>query len=299
MIKKAIITTAGFGTRFLPISKTIQKEMLPILNRPVVDYVVEDLVKAGIEEIIFVINEHNIQIKHYYSENLRLKQYLEKMGKSKRYQEVVGVHQQANFTFIKQPDDEQYGTAVPVKLCEELLKNEEAFLVFMGDDFIYSNNGDSEAAKMVELFENNQVGGIATFIEKPDEELHLYGIAGIEEKNGVKYLQKLVEKPASGTAPSNLANISKYIFTPEVFEIIRNQEVDPKSGELYITDTVGELAKRSKVAIHIPEGEYLDGGNVKNWLKANLTVAWDDPKLKEELTNFIQNSLSDCKKNFT
>jgi len=289
MITKAIITASGFGTRFLPISKTIQKEMLPILDRPVVDYVVEDLVKAGIKEIIFIINEHNIQIKHYYSENLRLYNYLKKMNKVNFYDHVADIHQQAKFSFIKQIDDGPYGTAVPVKLCEDLLENEEAFLVFMGDDFIYNQNGDSEAAKMIELFEKTNVGGVATFIEKPDQELHQYGIAEVKEENGIEYLKKLVEKPAPGTAPSNLANISKYILTPEVFEIIKNQEVNPKSGELYITDTIEELAKRSKVAAHITKGEYLDGGNVKNWLMANLRVAMDDPDLKSSLDLLFSN----------
>jgi len=291
MINKAVITTAGFGTRFLPISKTIQKEMLPILNRPLVDYVVEDLVKAGVKEIIFVISEHNIQIKHYYSENLRLYEYLKKMNKVTAYEQVDHIHQQVKFTFVKQPDNEQYGTAVPVKLCEDLLKNEEAFFVFMGDDFIYNSNGDSEATKMLELFEKNQVGGIATFVKKPAHELHKYGIAEIEEKNGVSYLKKLIEKPAPGTAPSNLTNISKYIMTPKVFEIIKKQQVNSQSGELYITDTVEELAKQSRVIIHTPQNEWLDGGSVKSWLKANLTVAWNNPELKKELTDFIKNSL--------
>ena len=287
MIKKAVITTAGFGTRFLPISKTIQKEMLPILDKPTVDYAVQDLVKAGIEEIIFVINEHNIQIKHYYSENKRLYEYLKKMDKLDAYEEVAHLHTQAKFSFVKQPDKGLYGTAVPVKLCEDLLKDEEAFLVFMGDDFIYHSNGESEAVKMIELYERSKVGGVATFIEKEADELHKYGIAEIQEQDGAKYLLRLIEKPAPGTAPSNLANISKYLLTPEVFEIIRNQEVNPQSGELYITDTVEELAKRSEVAIHIPQGEYLDGGDVKSWLRANIRVAMDNPELKQEILQLI------------
>ncbi len=288
MIKKALITTAGFGTRFLPISKTIQKEMLPILGRPMVDYVVEDLVKAGIEEIIFVINEHNIQIQHYYSENLRLYEYLKKMNKLHAYDQVSHIHTQAKFSFVKQPDEGLYGTAVPVALCEEFLKDEEAFFVFMGDDFIYSNNGDSEASRMIELFEKTKVGGVATFIEKPEDELHKYGIAEVEERDDVKYLKKIVEKPEPGEAPSNLSNISKYILTPEVFEMIKNQPVDDKTGELYITDTLAELAQKSQVAIHIPQGEYLDGGSIKSWLKANLRIALDDEELKQEITQFIK-----------
>jgi len=271
----------------LPISKTIQKEMLPVLNRPLVDYVVEDLVKAGVTEIIFVINEHNIQIKHYYSQNLRLYEYLKEMNKVAAYDQVSHIHDQAKFTFIEQPDSEQYGTAVPVKLCEDLLKNEEAFFVFMGDVFTYGKNGRSEAKEMAELFNKSQGGGVASFIERPENELHKYGIAEIEEKNDIKYLKNIVEKPAPGEAPSNLSNTSQYILTPAAFKIIENQAVDPKSGELYITDTVKEIAKQSGIAVHIPQNEFLDGGSVKSWLKANLTVAWDNPELKKELREFI------------
>jgi UTP--glucose-1-phosphate uridylyltransferase len=294
MIKKALITTAGFGTRFLPISKTIQKEMLPILNRPLVDYVVEDLVKAGITEIIFVINEHNFQIKHYFSENLRLYRYLEKMGKVAAYSAVAKIHTQAKFTFIVQPDDGHYGTAVPVKLCEAHLRDEEAFLVFMGDDFIYHADGKSAAAEMIELYQqaksktDQKLGGLATFIARPEAELHKYGIAEVEEKNGFQLLQKLVEKPRPGTAPSNLSNISKYILTPEVFGIIDQQQPNVDNGELYITDTVEQLAQKSGVVAHLTRGEYLDGGDVAGWLKANLRLAWEDEELRGEMKKFVE-----------
>lgn len=288
MITKAVVTTAGLGTRFLPISKSIQKEMLPVLNRPLVDYVVSDLVKAKIKEIIFVINEHNFQVKHYYSKNPRLEQYLADKGKSKLYEQVADIHRQVKFTFVEQPDGVEYGTAVPVKLCRQLLQDEEAFLVFMGDDFIYNSNGKSEATQMIKLFEKNSVGGVATFIERPQDELHKYGIAEVTKKDGVTYLQKLVEKPQPGTAPSNLSNISKYLLTPEVFEIIEQQDVNSQTGELYITDTVKQLAQQSGVAIYTPQGEYLDGGQVSSWLKANLRVAMDDPELKKELGEFFQ-----------
>jgi len=209
------------------------------------------------------------------------------MNKVAAYDQVSHIHDQAKFTFIEQPDSEQYGTAVPVKLCEDLLKNEEAFFVFMGDVFTYGKNGRSEAKEMAELFNKSQGGGVASFIERPENELHKYGIAEIEEKNDIKYLKNIVEKPAPGEAPSNLSNTSQYILTPAAFKIIENQAVDPKSGELYITDTVKEIAKQSGIAVHIPQNEFLDGGSVKSWLKANLTVAWDNPELKKELREFI------------
>jgi UTP--glucose-1-phosphate uridylyltransferase len=289
-IRKAVITCAGFGTRFLPISKTIQKEMLPILDRPLIDYVVDDCIKAGIEEIIFVINEHNYQVLHYYRENKRLYDYLEKMGKLDRYEEIKDIHQKAKFHFVKQSDQDQYGTAVPVLLAKEYIKDEDAFLVLMGDDFIYNADGSSEAKRMIETFEKSGSKGLVTCIEKPEELLNKYGIAELKEENGYAYLQNLVEKPEPGKAPSNLANISKYIMTPEILEIIENQEVNPQSGELYITDSVTRLAEKDKVVVHKPAGEYLDGGYPLGWLLTNLTVAKNNPEIWKVIKEFVEKS---------
>lgn len=288
-IKKALITCAGFGTRFLPITKTIQKEMLPILDRPLIDYVVEDCIKAGINEIIFVTSQHNNQIKHFYSENKRLYAYLEKMHKVETYEKVRHLHEQAQFTFISQSDDEQYGTAIPVKLAQEQLQQEDAFIVFMGDDFIYNADNSSETARMIALFEETQATALATCIEKPVELLHKYGVVKLRSEGSYSYLEKMVEKPTLGTAPSNLVNISKYIFTPEIFDTIKHQELDAKSGELYITDSVTTLAQTGNVVIHQPKGEYLDGGYVDGWLKANLVLARNNPELYTELKEFLKN----------
>lgn len=286
-IKKAIITSAGFGTRFLPITKTIQKEMLPILNRPLVDYIVEDCIKAGITEIVFVISEHNNQLLHFYSENNRLYHYLKKMNKLEMYEQVQHLHQQASFTFIKQKDSDTYGTATPVKLAQADVQNEDAFLVFMGDDFIFNTDGSSEAERMISLFSNSDAQGLATCVERPEAVLHKYGIAEVTKESGFTFLKNLIEKPAAGTAPSNLANMSKYIFTPNIFEIIEHQHVNPSSGELYITDSITQLAQTSKVVIHQPIGEYLDGGYVMGWLKANLVVANSQPALQTELAELL------------
>lgn len=286
-IKKAVITSAGFGTRFLPVTKTIQKEMLPILNRPLVDYVVEDCIKAGITEIIFVISEHNNQLIHFYRENNRLYEYLKKMNKLQMYEQVKHLHEQATFTFVKQSDNEVYGTATPVKLVKEHLKNDDAFLVFMGDDFIFNADGSSEAQRMIDLFNNSNARGLATCVERPESVLHKYGIAEIKKENGFTFLTNLVEKPAPGTAPSNLVNMSKYIFTPEIFDIIDAQQVNPKSGELYITDSITQLAQKEPVVIHTPSGEYLDGGYVMGWLRANLLIAKSNPELAPELQELI------------
>ncbi|MFH2118459.1 MAG: sugar phosphate nucleotidyltransferase, partial [Candidatus Paceibacterota bacterium] len=269
-----------------PITKTIQKEMLPVIDRPAIDYVVDDLIKAGITEIIFVISEHNNQVLHYYSENSRLENYLKKIGKDQIYEKIRDLHKKAQFHFVKQADSDPYGTAIPVKLAKEYLLNEEAFVVLMGDDILYNADGSSETARMIKHLSDAGANSLAAFVKQPTERLKMYGVADIVEKNGVQYLKNLVEKPAPGTAPSNLANISKYILTPEVFEIMDQQELDPKSGELYITDTVTILAKTQDVAIYEPQGAYLDCGYPLGWLKANLAIAKNNPEIWPELKAF-------------
>jgi UTP--glucose-1-phosphate uridylyltransferase len=287
-ISKAVITCAGFGTRFLPISKTILKEMLPILDRPLIDYVVDDCIKAGITDIIFVISEHNYQVLHYYRENQRLRQYLKNNNKLDLYSSIEQLHQKANFHFVRQPDAENYGTAVPIKLAKEYLKDEEAFLALMGDDFIYNNNGHSEVAAMIKTFEESGAKGLITCIEKPDDMLHRYGIAKVASENGFSYLKDLIEKPKPGAAPSNLANISKYILPQTIFDLISFQQPNQESGELYITDTISQLSLTEKVVVHQPSGEYLDGGYPLGWLLANLNIAKDKPEIWQIVKDFVE-----------
>ncbi len=292
MIKKALITCAGFGTRFLPITKTIQKEMLPILNRPLVDYLVQDCVLAGIKEIIFVVNEQELElVKHYYHPSKLLEQHLEKMNKVDK-KELLDAYGEVIFEFAVQSSNDEHGTAIPVKLAKNYLVNEEAFLVFMGDDFVYNTDGSSEAKAMIELFSRSKADALVTCITKPDSELFRYGVAEIVSDQGFTCLTNLVEKPSLGTAPSNLINISKYILTPKIFEIIDRQKVNVDSGEYYITDSITTLAQDSKVVVYTPKSRYLDGGNVLGWLKANLVVAKNDEKLKEELVSFIKEEFS-------
>ncbi|MBU0576615.1 NTP transferase domain-containing protein [Patescibacteria group bacterium] len=294
MIKKAIITAAGYGTRFLPISKTIKKEMMPILNRPVLDYVVADCYDAGIEEIIFVTKERESIIQWYYSENRSLTQHLEEMHKIEQYRhflKFLEIQENIRFRFVEQTQYDQYGTAIPVKIAQKYLQNEEAFLVLMGDDFIYNQDESSEVTRMIKTYEESGAKALMTCIEVPRDELEKYGVVETQLKNTYHYLTNLFEKPKPDQTLSNLANISKYILPTEVFDIVNRQKKNPHFGEYLITDTVLELAQKHDVVIHKPQGKYLDGGDILGWLKANLTIAWDDPALKKELSKFIQTSL--------
>lgn len=286
-IKKAVITCAGFGTRFLPISKTIQKEMLPILNRPVLDYVVEDCLKAGIKEIIIVMNEHNYQPLHFYRENQRLYHYLEKKGKLALYEQVENLHKKAQFVFVKQADSDPYGTSIPIKLAQKHVENEEAFLYLTGDDFVFFKDPKRSLVKeLIELYHASQADGVITCIERPAAELYRYGVAEMQNENGFNYLKSFVEKPAPGTAPSNLANVSKYVLTPKIFHLIDQQQPDSLTGEYYITDIVLQQAQQGKIAVKNGEGYFLNSGDPNTWLKANLFVAAQNPEFKADLEKF-------------
>lgn len=287
-IKKAVITAAGYGTRFFPLTKTIQKEMLPILNRPLVDYVVEDCIQAGVEEIIFVVKERDSQLEKFYSEDFEVKNYLERMGKMDKYIELENLHQKAKFKYVLQDSSHPYGTAIPLKLVEREVMGEVAFFMFMGDDFIWSKTNENEALKMLSYFEGSNSVALATFIEKPKEVLYKYGVAKTRRQNGFDYLEELVEKPKPGEEPSNLVNLSKYIFTPQIFEALSKQDKNATHNEWLITDTLTILAESNNVVVYPTSGDYLDGGFVEGWLKANITVALNDPDISESVKAFIK-----------
>jgi UTP--glucose-1-phosphate uridylyltransferase len=224
-IKKALITCAGFGTRFLPITKTIQKEMLPIIDRPLIDYVVADCIKAGIEEIIFVVGEHNYQVMHYYRENQRLYEYLKKFNKVHLYEQIAHLHTQAKFHFVKQKDSDPYGTAVPVILAKDYLRDEQAFLVLMGDDFVYQDGEQSVSKAMIDTFAASGAKALLTCVEKPTEVLSKYGVIKSRQQGAFQFLDEIIEKPAPGLAPSNLVNISNIFLVKKFGRFLVNKKL--------------------------------------------------------------------------
>jgi UTP--glucose-1-phosphate uridylyltransferase len=287
-IRTALITASGFGSRFFPVSKSVQKEMLPVLQRPVLDYLVDDCIAAGITNIILTVREGQPLVPYYYTEQPAVKQFFEERGWGAKYEALEDLHHKATFRFVLQRHEDGYGTGVPVKLAEEFLKGEEAFLYLTGDDFIYNPTGSSSASQLIEVWERTQSAAVLSCREVEASQTHKYGIVETVEESGFRKLKSFVEKPPQGTTDSRLANISKYVFTPSIFPLLKDQAVNADSGELYITDTVANLAKSKVVSVHVPHGEYLDCGNVAGWLKANLTVAASDPVLWSEVCNYFQ-----------
>jgi UTP--glucose-1-phosphate uridylyltransferase len=278
-VTTAVIFAAGFGSRMLPVTSAVQKELLPILDRPIVDYVVADCIAAGITEIIFVIRPNSHGLQDFYTGNSVLEGHLKRFGKDKDLARLGEIHSQATYTFVEQRADAGYGTAVPLQVAADHLPADEAFIVCGSDDFMWRTDGGSDLRDLVETFRESDADGALITIEKPDEELHKYGVLAVEERDGRKYFRSFVEKPTAGNAPSNLINISKYILTPGLLKYVMNVQKDAKSGEFLITDAVNDAAKEHEIVVHSAHGRYLDGGGVAGWLEANLVVAGSRPEL--------------------
>jgi hypothetical protein len=265
-ITKAIIPVAGWGTRRLPITKTIEKCMLPVGNRPIIDYVVEDCIKAGITDIYFVVSEGSTQVKSFYSNNPKLEEYLKANGKEK-YLELVTPPAGINFHFIEQDPNGKYGTAIPVYLVAQEI-GDESVLVLMGDDFIYNRDGSSDVARLVE-----QAGEGSALLgaQVAPDEVSRYGVIELDAEHNFK---QIVEKPEPEDAPSNLINISKYVLSAQAVAMIKAYaERDDIQGEYYITVPLNDYVSSGQTLKVVPaEGVYLDGGTVEGWVHANRVV---------------------------
>jgi UTP--glucose-1-phosphate uridylyltransferase len=264
-VKKAVIPVAGYGTRRLPITKSIEKCMLPILNRPIVDYVVQDCIQAGIIDICFVVGEESTQIRHYYSQNVQLESYLAQKGNLKGIDSIRIPHG-VNFHFVTQPSDGKYGTALPVYYARDFIGDDSRVLVCMGDDFLWNSDGSSELGATIQSSDGASVVGVE--IER--SQVGRYGVfeLGIDGS----YVQ-IVEGPDPASAPSSLINVSKYVLTQDILsEIYRYCEAgEPSSrGEFFIIDPINSyVSSGGKLHVYPSKAMYLDGGTLEGWIHAN------------------------------
>lgn len=270
---KAIIAVAGYGTRRLPITKAIEKCMLPVGNRPIIDYVVEDCVKAGIQEIIFVVGEEFEQLKKYYGHNQLLEDYLRSKGKTKELDEVLALNQRATFHYVVQDQHQPYGTNTPVWLSRQLIDKGEKFLVVFGDQFIYRRDGGSEIVDFLDDTEHNQSEAAMLATEVPWEVIDQYATVVTETHDGQETLQKIIEKPKREEAPSNLSNASCFILNDTIFEHVERVAQTEQATERYFIDAVNSYAEAGhRVHVFRARGEFLDCGTLQGWLHANNCV---------------------------
>ena len=277
MITKAIIPVAGWGTRRLPITKVIEKSMLPVGNRPLVDYSVQELIKAGVKDLYMVIsNVEPCQVREFYKDNQALNNYLIDRGKEDRLKLAKTLPDDVTIHYTVQDPSGKYGTAVPIAMVVKEYNINEPVLVFMGDDFIWNPNGESAAEALIRASGEHEDSAILG-VEIAKEKVEKYGV--LSEKNG--NLISIIEKPKPSEAPTNLINVSKYIMSPallqKIVEYVDSHDFGPLDQEYMITDPMYDFIKTGGVIKIAPTiGEYLDGGSVEGWLHANNVVCGND-----------------------
>ena len=281
---KGIITIAGYGTRFLPASKAIPKEMIPIAGKPLIQYHVEGLVAAGITEIIVVVRETGAIVQDHFSPNPDLQMHLEESGKLDLLEQMHDLNRMADIVLVRQPEDLPYGNATPALAARNWLNPGEPFYYMFGDDIVMGDVAIPQ--QMVNTFKEREPAAVLAAQEVPDEETHLYGC--IELKPGTENeMTRIVEKPAPGTAPSNLVQIGHFIFTPEIFEVLDGLETG-KGGELWLADGVDGLARRSSVVVHPIDGIWMAAGDPLRQLKACIEVSLRREEMRDALVGYLR-----------
>ena len=272
-ITKAIIPVAGWGTRRLPITKIIEKSMLPVGNRPLVDYSVQELIKAGITDIYMVIsNVEPCQVQEFYRDNHALNDYLVERGKADRLALAKTLPDHVKIHYTTQDPAGRYGTAVPIALVVEEYNIDEPVLVFMGDDFVWNPDGESAAESLIHSLQNADESAILG-VEIPKEKVYKYGVLSIKDGK----LTGVVEKPSVEEASSNMINVSKYIMSKDllrrIVNYVKSHDFGPLDQEYLVTDPIDEYINEGGVIRVAPTtGEYLDGGSVEGWVHANNVV---------------------------
>ena len=272
-ITKAIIPVAGWGTRRLPITKVIEKSMLPVGNRPLVDYSVQELIEAGVTDIYMVVsNTEPCQVREFYSDNIVLNDYLISRGKADRVALTKTLPEHVKIHYIAQDANSKYGTAVPVAMAAEEYNLNEPVIVYMGDDFIWNPDGESAATSLINSLQSETDSAILG-VEIPKEKVDKYGVLEVQDGK----LTNVVEKPSVEEAPSNLINVSKYILSADLLQKIINyvneHDFGPTDQEYMITDPIYDYIKQGQtMRVASTSGQYLDGGSVEGWVHANNVV---------------------------
>ena len=282
-IKKLVIPVAGLGTRFLPATKAQPKEMLPVVDKPIIQYVVEDAVRAGITDIIFITGPSKRAVEDHFSPNYELINWLKKQKKDDIAEDVKKISDLANFIFIRQKGP--YGNGTPI-LCAKNIIGNEPFAVMWGDEFFYTP-GKSQLKQLIEVYEKYGDPVLTAYkVEKKDT--GKYGILdALSVEKEIYQVKNIVEKPGPEKAPSNLASLGGFILTPDIFEALENTKLG-KGGELWLVDAIFKLLKKRPIYAKLINGTYYDTGSKLGYLKANVDFALRDKKLGPEFKKYLK-----------
>jgi UTP--glucose-1-phosphate uridylyltransferase len=284
-IRKAIIPAAGLGTRFLPATKAQPKEMLPIVDKPTIQYIVEEAVNSGIEDIIIVTGRNKRSIEDHFDKSIELELELEKKGKDDLLEIAKSVSEIANIHYIRQKEPRGLGHAI--LMAKHFIGN-EPFAVLLGDDIIVSKKPCLQ--QMIDVYSEYRTS-ILGVQEVPQEDVHKYGIIDgkfIEDR--VYKIKDLVEKPKSEDAPSNVAILGRYIITPSVFQYLETQG-EGAGGEIQLTDSLKRLAKDEAIYAYDFIGKRYDVGKKMGFLQATVESALRRDEIKDEFIEYLQHTL--------
>jgi UTP--glucose-1-phosphate uridylyltransferase len=287
-VRKAIIPAAGLGTRFLPATKAMPKEMLPIVDKPTIQYIVEEAIASGIEDIIIVTGKGKRAIEDHFDNAFELEQNLIQKGKYDLLEKVkepskVDIH------YIRQKEPKGLGHAV---WCARNFIGDEPFAVLLGDDIVQAETPCLK--QLIDQYEQT-LSSVIGVKKVPDNETHRYGIIDPIEQHGRRYqVRQFVEKPAPGTAPSNLAIMGRYILTPEIFLFLEKQEAGA-GGEIQLTDAIQKLNEIQRVFAYEFEGKRYDVGEKIGFIKTTIEFALQHEELREDLIQFMEEMLKGVK----
>ncbi len=286
-VKKAIITAAGFGSRFLPFTKSVPKEMLPLVDKPIIHHLVEECAEAGIEEVIIVASSAEVAKfdDYFLGRATHIRSLMIRQNKLDRWEKVERVFKLPHVTVIPQDERLAYGNGSPVLSAKDLLVNDEAFVVIFGDDLVLSK--ESATKQLVGEYEKEKPDAVIGVQQVDKESVSKFGI--VELKKGTKsVVKRLIEKPDPETASSRLAQYGRFIFTNRIFDYL-HPDGTGKDGELWIGDATDQLARNGRVLCKQVEGEWMTTGDPLSYTKAFLKFAMADQKIGEEIQAFVEN----------
>ncbi len=286
-IKKAVIPVAGFGTRFLPFTKAMPKEMLPIIDKPTIQYIVEEAVASGIEDIIFVTASHSNKraIEDHFDVSRELENTLKEKGKNELVEQIRNISHMANVHYIRQKEAKGLGHAI---CCAKAFVGDEPFAVLLGDDVVVSEK--PAIKQLIEAYE--QVGTSIMGVQSvADSEINKYGIVGYESQvSELAKMNDFVEKPEAEKAPSNRGILGRYILTPTIFKYLETQGYGA-GNEIQLTDAVKRMMQEEDVYAYTFSGNRHDIGDKLGFLKATVEFALDRDELKEEFLEFLKTKI--------
>ncbi len=285
-VRKAIIPAAGLGTRFLPATKAMPKEMLPIVDKPTIQYIIEEAVEAGIEDIIIVTGKSKRAIEDHFDFSPELERNLEEKGKTELLEKEKKASNLADIHYIRQKEPKGLGHAV---WCARNFIGDEPFAVLLGDDIVQAEKPGLR--QLMDEYEKT-LSSVIGVQQVPEDQTHRYGIIDPLTNEGRLYqVKNFVEKPKPGTAPSNLAILGRYVFTPEIFMYLDKQQIGA-GGEIQLTDAIQKLNEIQRVFAYDFEGKRYDVGEKLGFIQTTLEFAMQDSDLKDSLIPFMQDLLA-------